>query len=270
MSQGIKDLVLLLLQLRSLCGQKKKKKRLGNSKTKWPAGPGPGSGTAIFCCHMVDSARELSYGAPFFFGHIHGMQKFPGQGSNLCYSSDPSHSSDNARSLTHYTTRELPNQKLKKIFFIQKDTIKKVKRRVLLWHSGLRILWCHCSSSGQCCGIGSIWELWYAMGTAKKKKSEKTIYRMGFANHIIDETHPAYIKTSYNSIKTINKNWRNPIKTQAKDLHRHSTKDIQMANKHIKKCSIALDIREMQIQTTLSYHFTPTRTHKSVTLLYIK
>ena len=41
-------------------------------------------------------------------GHIHGMEKFLGQGSNLSHSSDPSHSSDNTRSLTYYTTRELP------------------------------------------------------------------------------------------------------------------------------------------------------------------
>ena len=34
-------------------------------------------------------------------GCVHGMRKFLGQGSNLCHSSNPSHSSDNARSLTH-------------------------------------------------------------------------------------------------------------------------------------------------------------------------
>ena len=35
------------------------------------------------------------------------MWKFPGQGSNLHHRSDPSHSSDNTRSLTHQATREL-------------------------------------------------------------------------------------------------------------------------------------------------------------------
>ena len=35
------------------------------------------------------------------------MCKFPGQGLNLCHSSDPSCSGDNARSLTCCTTREL-------------------------------------------------------------------------------------------------------------------------------------------------------------------
>ena len=43
----------------------------------------------------------------FFFGCAHGIWTFPGQGSNLSHSSDPSHCSDSARSLTHCATREL-------------------------------------------------------------------------------------------------------------------------------------------------------------------
>ena len=42
-----------------------------------------------------------------FFIHTHGMWKFLGQGSNLHHSSDPSCSRNNARSLTHWATREL-------------------------------------------------------------------------------------------------------------------------------------------------------------------
>ena len=41
-----------------------------------------------------------------FFGYTQGMQKFLGQGSNLCHSSDLSHSSDNAGSLTHEVIKE--------------------------------------------------------------------------------------------------------------------------------------------------------------------
>jgi len=95
-------------------------------------------------------------------------------------------------------------------------------------------------------------------GTINRRKGHPTAWENIFIN---DRSSNGLTSKIYKELTHLHKQNANVhVKMWAGELNREFSKEeIQVASRHMKRCTTSLVIREMKIKTTVRYHLTPVR-----------
>ena len=91
-----------------------------------------------------------------------------------------------------------------------------------------------------------------AKETISKVNRQPLEWEKIIANEITDKELISKIFKQLVKLNTRKTN--NQIKKRTENLNRHFSKDIQMANKYMKRCSTSLIIRKIEIKAKIRYH----------------